>query len=566
MRMSQLFGKRQREIPAEADTASHRLLIKAGMINQLAAGVYSYLPLAWRTLRKIEAVVREEMEQAGGQEVMLPALHPIELWQKSGRDTAFGQNLFRLTDRKQRELVLGPTHEEVMADLASKHIQSYRDLPVRLYQIQTKFRDEPRPRGGLIRVREFDMKDLYSFDADEAGLDVSYNKMVQAYKSIYARCGLTTILIEADSGAIGGKDSQEFMALTEIGEDEIIICDTCICAANVEKAVCIKEHGVSQPEAPLKEVATPDQRSIEAVAAFLKVPATQTIKAVFYIADGEFLMVVIRGDLEVNEVKLKKVLHAAELRLAIDAEVKKAGIVAGFASPVGLNGVKIVADDSVNMASNFVAGANKEGYHLKNVNFPRDFKADVLADVARARAGDRCLKCGAVLRTVRGMEVGHVFKLGTSIAEKMGAFFTDQDGSSRPVIMGSYGIGIGRLMSAVIELNHDDKGIVWPKTIAPFRVYLCPLYKGDKEVIDLAEKLYKELNAQGIETLLDDRAEESAGVKFNDADLLGIPVRLTVSSRSLQKGGVELKQRNADTLEMIEVNRVVERVKQIYRD
>ena len=566
MRISQLFGKRQREIPAEADTVSHRLLLKAGMINQLAAGVYSYLPLAWRTLRKIEAVVRDEMEGAGGQEVMLPALHPIELWQKSGRDAAFGQNLFRLTDRKQRELVLGPTHEEVMADLASRHIQSYRDLPVRLYQIQTKFRDEPRPRGGLIRVREFDMKDLYSFDADEAGLDASYNKMVQAYKRIYARCGLATILIEADSGAIGGKDSQEFMALTEIGEDEIIICDTCICAANVEKAVCIKEHGTSQAEAPLKEVATPGQESIEAVAAFLKVPVTQTLKAVFYVADGEFVMVVIRGDLEVNEVKLKKVLRAAELRLAVDEEVKQAGIVAGFASPVGLSGVKIVADDSVTMASNLVAGANKEGYHLKNVNFPRDFKADTLADVARARAGDRCLKCGAILRSVRGMEVGHVFKLGTSIAEKMGAFFTDQSGSSRPVIMGSYGIGIGRLMSAVIELNHDDKGIIWPKAIAPFQVYLCPLYKGDQAVSELAEKLYEELNAQGIETLLDDRAEESAGVKFNDADLLGIPVRLTISPRSLKNGGVEFKPRNSDTPEVVEVNQVVERVKQFYRD
>ncbi len=566
MRMSQLFGKRQREIPAEADTVSHRLLIKAGMINQLAAGVYSYLPLAWRTLRKIEAVVRDEMEQAGGQEVMLPALHPIELWQKSGRDTAFGQNLFRLTDRKQRELVLGPTHEEVTADLASKHIQSYRDLPVRLFQIQTKFRDEPRPRGGLVRVREFDMKDLYSFDADEAGLDASYNRMVQAYKSIYQRCGLETILIEADSGAIGGKDSQEFMAITEIGEDEIIICDTCICAANVEKAVCIKENGTSRPVAPMKEVATPEQESIEAVAAFLKVPATQTLKAVFYAADGEFLMVVIRGDLEVNEVKLKKVLRAAELRLAVDAEVKQAGIVAGFASPVGLCDIKIVADDSVSTASNLVAGANKQGYHLINVNFGRDFKADVVADVARARAGDRCLKCGAALRSVRGMEVGHVFKLGTSIAEKIGAFFTDQNGSSRPVIMGSYGIGIGRLMSAVIELNHDEKGIVWPKAIAPFQVYLCPLYKGDNEIIKLAEKLYQELNEQGIEVLLDDRSEESAGVKFNDADLLGIPVRLTISSRSLQKGGVELKQRNSDVFETLAVNQVVERVKQIYQD
>ncbi len=550
MRISQLFGKRQREIPGEADTASHQLLLKAGMINQLVAGVYSYLPLAWRTLRKIENIVRDEMDKAGGQEVMLPALHPVELWQKSGRESAFGENLFHLLDRKERQLVLGPTHEEVMADLAARHVQSYRDLPVRLYQIQTKFRDEPRPRGGLIRVREFDMKDLYSFDADDAGLDESYNKMVQAYRNIYSRCGLPVILIEADSGAIGGKDSQEFMALTEVGEDEILICDTCSTAANVEKAVSIKSRAESSPPLPLEEVATPGKESIEDVAAFLKVQPIQTLKAVFYIADGVFVFVVIRGDLEVNEIKLKRALRATDIRLATDAEVKEAGLTAGSASAVGLKGIKVIADDSIDSGTNFVAGANKAGYHLKNVNYPRDFTADTVTDIARVRAGDKCLKCGSALRSVRGMEVGHVFKLGTSIAEKIGAFFVDSSGVSRPVIMGSYGIGIGRLMAAIIELNHDDKGIIWPESVAPYAVYLCPLYMDNAEVVEKAEKLYAELQSAGIEVLYDDRTE-SPGVKFNDADLLGIPLRVTISPRSLEKGCMEIKARTEKKAEMI---------------
>jgi prolyl-tRNA synthetase len=550
MRISQLFGKRQREIPAEADTPSHQLLLKSGMIAQLAAGVYSYLPLAWRTLRKIENIVRDEMDKAGGQEVMLPALHPVELWQKSGREAAFGQNLFHLLDRKERQLVLGPTHEEVMADLAARHIQSYRDLPMRLYQIQTKFRDEPRPRGGLIRVREFDMKDLYSFDAEEAGLDESYNKMVQAYKNIYSRCGLPTILIEADSGAIGGKDSQEFMAVTEIGEDEIIICDTCGAAANVEKAVSIKSRAESSSVLPVEEIATPGKETIEDIAVFFKVPTSQTLKSVFYVADGVFMLVVIRGDLEVNEIKLKKTLRAVDIHLATDAEVKQAGIIAGSASAVGLSGIKVIADDSVSSGTNFVAGANKSGYHLKNVNYPRDFTANTISDIARVRAGDKCLKCGSALRAVRGMEVGHVFKLGTSIAEKIGAFFVDSGGASRPIIMGSYGIGIGRLMAAIIELNHDDKGIIWPGSVAPYQIYLCPLYMDNADVVEKADKLYTELTALGIEVLYDDRAE-SPGVKFNDADLLGMPVRITISPRSLEKGCVEIKVRSEKKAELV---------------
>ena len=557
MRVSQLFGKRQREVPSEADTASHQLLLKAGMINQIAAGVYAYLPLAWRTIRKIETIVRDEMNNAGAQEVVLPALHPVEIWQMSGREAAFGDNLFRLNDRKERRLVLGPTHEEVMALLVSQHVQSYRDLPVQLYQIQTKFRDEPRPRGGLIRVREFDMKDLYSFDADEDGLDASYDKMVQAYTNIYRRCALPVILIQADSGAIGGKDSQEFMALTDIGEDEIIICQGCGYAANTEKAISIKgkaEHGI---ELPTKEIPTPGNESIEDVARLLNVPTSQTIKAVFYIADGEFTFAVIRGDLEVNEIKLKKALRATELRLASADEVKAQGIVPGSASAVGVTGIKIIADDSVCSGTNFIAGANKAGFHLRGVNYGRDFKADVVTDIAKAASGHSCAQCNSTLRTTRGMEVGHVFKLGTSISKAMGANFVDANGRSSPIIMGSYGIGIGRLMAAIIELNHDDKGIIWPTSVAPYQVYICSLYPDNTEVVCRADELYAELAAKGIEVLYDDRTE-SPGVKFNDADLLGIPIRVTVSPRSLEKGGVEIKKRAEQKAELISLEGAVD--------
>ena len=560
MRISQLFGKRLREVPSEADTESHRLLLRAGMISQLVAGVYSYMPLALRALRKIENIVRDEMNQTGAQEVQMPSLQPAELWQKSGRDVAMGPTLFHLKDRKERELVLGPTHEEVVTDMAGRNVQSYRDLPFTLYQIQTKMRDEPRPRGGLIRVREFTMKDAYSFDATEEGLDIIYKKMVQAYKNIYARCGLPAMIIEADSGAIGGKDSQEFMAVTEIGEDEIIICDGCGLGANVEKAVSIKTKAESGPALGMEEVSTPGKETIEDVAAFLNLKTLQTLKAVFYSADGMFVFVMIRGDLEVNEVKLKKVLHAVDLRLATDEEVKRAGLVPGSASAVGLGGVKIVADESVASGTNFVAGANKAGRHLRNVNFPRDFNGDIVADIAKAKAGDTCTTCGGSLRTVRGMEVGHVFKLGTSISSKLGASFVDESGASHPIIMGCYGIGIGRLMAAVIELNHDDKGIIWPKSVAPYQVYLCPLYMDNAEVVKQADTLYSELSGMGIEVLYDDRTE-SPGVKFNDADLLGIPVRITVSPRSLEKGSVEIKLRSEKKAELVPVSEAIVKTK-----
>ena len=562
MRISKLFGKTLREDPAEADTVSHRLLVRAGMINQLVAGVYSYLPLGWRVLKKIENIIRDEMNKAGGQEVNLPVLQPLELWQLSGRDRAFGKSLFTLYDRRERPLALGPTHEEVITQLAGRYIQSYRDLPRLLYQIQVKLRDEPRPRGGLIRVREFHMKDLYSFDTDEAGLDESYREMLRAYQNVYDRCGLPAMLVEADSGAIGGKDSNEFMLIAESGEDEIIYCPDCKYAANAEKAVGVKGGIDNGKPLPVEEVATPGMGTIEEVAGFLKVPHSHTLKAVFYIADGKMVFVVIRGDLGVNEIKLNNILKANELRMATEAEVIEAGIVAGAASPVGLKGFQVIADDSVKSGTNFIAGGNKSETHIRNVNYPRDFKADIVADIASARAGDKCPGCGGTYASTHGIEVGHIFKLGTFLSEKLGASFIDEKGESHPIVMGCYGIGIGRLLAAAIEQNHDDKGIIWPVPIAPYHVYLCPLYREGSQVADTAGKLYNEMQAAGLEVLFDDR-EESPGVKFNDADLLGMPFRVTVSPRTLEKDSVELKKRSEKESELVPLDGIVEKLKRL---
>ena len=564
MRVSKLFGKTQREIPAEADTISHQLLLRAGMIRQVAAGVYSYLPLAWRALKKIENIIREEMDRAGGQELMMPALQPLELWQETGRDAAFGEGLFTLRDRRDRKLALGPTHEEVITELVKYNVQSYRDLPLLLYQIQTKFRDEPRPRAGLVRVREFTMKDLYSFDTDDEGLNESYNKMLQAYRNTYDRCGLPTLMVEADSGAIGGKTSHEFMLITESGEDEIIHCPGCQCAANADKAQSMKQKINGGEPLPREEVSTPGMATIEEVSNFLKVPQNRTLKAVFYIADGKLVFVVIRGDLEVNEVKLKNALDCTELRMATEAEVIEAGLVPGAASPVGLSGLKVIADDSVTTTTNLVAGANKPDTHLKNVNYPRDFTADLITDIARARAGDACPKCQGKILATHGIEVGHTFKLGTFISEKLGATFINQSGTSQPTVMGCYGIGLGRLLAAAIEQNHDDKGIIWPLAIAPYQLYLCSLYPENPQVVATAEKVYNDLTAQGLEVLFDDR-DESPGVKFNDADLLGIPIRVTVSPRTLEQNSLEIKLRSEKESRLVPLAEAVDRLKELVR-
>lgn len=565
MRFSKLFGKTLKEVPSEADTVSHRLLVRAGMIQQVAAGIYSYLPLGWRVLRKIEQIIREEMDKAGGQELMLPALQPFELWEESGRYPSFGKTLFTVTDRKEHKLALGPTHEEVITMLVRRYVQSYRDLPLLLYQIQNKFRDEPRPRGGLLRVREFIMKDLYSFDADETGLDNSYQKMIQAYKNIYARCGLPAILVEADSGAIGGKESHEFMLIAETGEDEIIYCSNCDYAANAEKAESTKTELTKEEPAPLEEISTPNIKTIEEVAEFVGIPKSRTLKAVFYSADGRLVFVVIRGDLEVNETKLKNLLKCSELRLATETEVKAAGLVAGSASPIGIKGIKIVADDSITLGSNFIAGANKPDTHLRNVNPSRDFAADVMADIALARPGEACPKCQGKLLSSHGIEVGHVFKLGTFLSEKLGAFFLDENGRQRPIIMGCYGIGLGRLLAAAVEQNHDDKGIIWPLSIAPYQVYLCPLRLENHDVAETAERLYHELTSQNVEVLFDDR-DESPGVKFNDADLLGIPLRLTISPRTLQSQSIEIKWRSEKEAQLLPLEGATAAIKSLVQN
>lgn len=542
MLLSRLFGKTLRQVPAEADTISHQLLLKAGMVHQLSAGVYSLMPLGWRVYRKIEQIVREEMDAAGGQELLMPALQPLELWEESGRAQAFGQTLFRFKDRRDRPLVLAPTHEEVITTLVRHNVQSYRDLPLLLYQIQTKFRDEPRPRGGLVRVREFTMKDAYSFDADEEGLDRSYQRMVQAYRNIFARCGLSTIMIEADSGAIGGKDSQEFVLLAESGEDDVISCSTCDYAANAEKAQFRKEPLPPEESQSLEEVSTPGVKTIRDLAAFLHIPEAKTIKAVFYAADGQVVFVSIRGDLEVNEVKLKNALKCNELRLATEEEVAGAGLVAGYASPIGLRGVKSVADGSITLGSNFVVGANMPDTHLRNANYPRDFHVDLLTDIALAQEGLSCPRCGGKLRSARGIELGHVFKLGTVFSETLGAAYLNREGRQQPIIMGCYGIGVGRVLAAVVEQSHDEHGILWPLSVAPFPVHLCALSMDNPQVAAAAQAAYQDLTKAGLGVLFDDRLE-SPGVKFNDADLIGCPLRLTISPRTLTQASAEVKSR-----------------------
>lgn len=563
MRMSHLFGRTLRQPPAEAETANHQLMLRAGLITQLAAGIYSYLPLGWRALRKIEQIVREEMDRAGGQEVHLPALHPAELWEQSGRRTSMGDVLFQLKDRRDRELVLGPTHEEVIVDLFKRHVQSYRELPLLLYQIQTKFRDEPRPRGGLVRTREFTMMDLYSFDVDWEGLDRSYDTVCEGYRRAFERCGLPTIAVLADSGAIGGKDSQEFMYLTDVGEDEVILCPACGYAANTEKADHRKLALPDERRLPVEEVATPGQRTIDDLVRFLGVPHHRTLKAVFYEADGQPVFVAIRGDLQVNETKLRNALKATDLRFMEDARVETYGLVAGSAGPIGLRerlpGVLIVADDSAVETHNLVTGANREDLHLKNVNYARDWTADIVADISLAMPGAPCPRCEAPLESRRGIEMGHVFKLGTIYSEAMDATFLTQDGAQRHPVMGCYGIGIGRILAGVIEEHRDERGIVWPLTVAPYHAHVVALGVDQPDVREAAETLVADLEAAGVETLYDDR-DERPGVKFNDADLIGLPFRLTVSPRTIEKGAVEFKRRADAEAELVLPREAVERI------
>ena len=562
MRFTRLVSKTLRSDPTEAETPSHRLMLKAGMISQVTSGVYSYLPLAWRSLRKIEQVIREEMDAAGGQELRMPVLHPMELWEETRRRAAFGDNLFTLHDRRERPLVMAPTHEEVVTNLVRANVQSYRDLPLILYQIQTKFRDEMRPRGGLIRVREFDMKDAYSFNTDEESLEASYQLMAQAYRNIYRRCGLTALMAEADSGAIGGKESHEFILITPGGEDTVITCRSCGYTANAEKARSTKAPGLMEALLPPEEVSTPGVKTIAELCQCLGISPNRTLKAVFYAADDQVVFVTIRGDLEVNEVKLKNALGAHSLRLASEEEVSGAQLVAGSASPIGPENIPRVADDSVQLGTNFVVGANKRDAHLRNANYPRDFQVDILTDIALAGEGEGCPTCGASLDTARGIEVGHIFKLGTFFSEALGAHFLDQGGQLHPVIMGCYGIGVGRLLAAAIEQNHDPRGIIFPPTIAPYQVHLVGLNLSDPAVAAAADALYQRLWDQGLETLYDDRVDESAGVKLNDADLMGLPIRLVLSPRTLRADSVEIKARSAGEAAVVPNEETVRRTRE----
>jgi len=553
MRLSKLFGRTLREAPADAELISHQLSLRAGLIRQLAAGIYSYLPLGWRVLRKIERIMREEMDAIGGQELHMPVVNPAEIWRATGRydAPAPGPALVRFRDRTNHDLVLAMTHEEVVADLLRREITSYRQLPFMIYHIQTKFRDEARARGGLIRTREFTMKDAYSCHPDFDSLDAFYPQMYQAYVNIFRRCGIRALPVIADSGVMGGAMSHEFIVPCDAGEDTLVLCSQCGYAANAEKATFAKPAGIAEEECPLQEIATPGCTTIADVATFVGVPTHQTFKALFYTTEsGEIVMALIRGDLEANLVKLANALGGAELRPSTEAELRAAGIVPGYASPVGLSGFRVIADDSITMGSNFVAGANREGYHLKHVNYPRDFAVTMITDIAMARPGDHCPQCNHPLQTMRGIEVGHLFKLGTRYTEALGATYLDRNGQERPIVMGSYGIGTGRLMAAIIEENHDEHGIIWPASVAPYQLHLLSLGATQPEVHSAAEQLYQHLLEVGYEVLYDDR-EESAGVKFNDADLIGIPWRITVSRKTLAQESVELKRRSESAARLV---------------
>jgi len=545
MRFSSLFGRTLREAPADAELVSHQLAVRAGLIRQMAAGIYSYLPLGWRVLRNIEQIMREEMEALDGQEVSLPIVQPAEIWRATGRYQAAspGPALVRFQDRTEHDLVLAMTHEEAVADLARQVIASHRQLPIVVYQFQLKFRDEPRARGGVIRTREFLMKDAYSLHADYASLDTFYERIYQAYRRIFARCGVEALPVEADTGMMGGVASHEFMVVSESGEDTLLLCSRCRYAANVETAQIGKGAGITGPEAPIERIATPNTHTIQGLADLLGISPKQTLKAVFYSTEqGQVIFAVIRGDLYVNPIKLAHQVGASDLHSSTEDELRAAGIVAGYASPVGLTGMRVIADDSILTGNNYVAGANEPHYHLKNVNYPRDFAVETIADIALARAGDTCSRCGAPLSTTRGIEAGHTFKLGAKYGQSLGATYLDRDSVAQPIVMGSYGIGLGRLMACIIEQHHDDKGIIWPVSVAPYQIYLIVLGANKPDIAEAGEALYQRLQRTGYQVLYDDRSE-SAGVKFNDADLLGIPVRLTLSARTMAIASVELKER-----------------------
>jgi len=562
MRYSQYFIPTLKETPADAEIISHQLMLRAGMIRKLAAGIYNYLPLGLRSIRKVENIVREEMNRAGAIEVLMPSVQPAELWQESGRWEQYGKELLRFKDRKDSEFCLGPTHEEVITDLVRREIKSYRQMPLNLYQIQSKFRDEIRPRFGLMRGREFIMKDAYSFDVDEKAADISYDRMYQAYRRIFERCGLNFRAVEADTGTIGGSQSHEFMVLADSGEDAIVSCTGCAYAANVEKAesrpLDLAEHADPRP---LEHVATPNKRTIDEVSSFLGVSASSMVKSLVFLADDEPVIVLLRGNHELNEIKLNNLLGCANLEMASDeVVVKVTGAPVGFAGPVGLK-VKIIADLDIKGMKNFVTGGNAKDLHLKNVNLGRDFTVTRFADIRNVVHGDLCPRCeDGILEMWRGIEVGHVFKLGTKYSKALKAAYLDDAGKEQIIFMGCYGIGIGRTVAACIEQNHDENGITFPLPIAPFHCIISALNMKEDTVREASETIYQQLVSSGVEVLLDDR-DERPGFKFKDADLIGIPLRIVVGSKNLAEGKVELKVRNTGEVTLLPIGDAVDKVK-----
>jgi prolyl-tRNA synthetase len=545
MRLSELFFSTLRDDPGEAEMPSHRLLLRAGYLRQLGSGIYSLLPLGKRVSDRVEQVIREEINAIGGQEMEMPVVHPAEVWKESGRYQKIGPELVRFKDRGERDMVLAMTHEEVVALLLRDVVQSYRQLPMIVYHFQTKFRDEPRSRGGLIRVREFVMKDSYSCDLDDAGLDVSYQKHDGAYRRIFKRLGLDAIAVRSDVGIMGGSAAHEFMFLNEYGEDTLVLCDNCDFADNQQ----IAEVGKPDPEPedllPMEDVETPDATTIEALATFLGVPKSKTAKAAFFVTgDGRFVAAIVRGDYDVNETKLVNTLKArGGLRPATVEEITARGMQAGYGSPIGARDAVVVVDELVARSPNLVAGANRVGWHVKNVNVPRDYKPDHVAEITNARAGDPCPNCGAPVKLRKGIEVGNIFKLGTDFTNAFGSMYLGEDGERHPIVMGSYGIGLGRNVACIVEAHHDEKGIAWPDEVAPYVAHLVTIGAArDPNVLETAERLHQLAAEAGRDILYDDR-DESPGVKFTDAELLGMPWILTVSPRSIAAGGVEVTRR-----------------------
>ncbi|GEN33628.1 proline--tRNA ligase [Aneurinibacillus danicus] len=564
MKQSKLFLPTLREVPAEAEIVSHQLMVRAGLMRQLVSGVYTYLPLGYRVLRKVQQIVREEMDRAGAQEISMPAIQPAELWQETGRWDAYGPELMRLKDRHNRDFVLGPTHEEVVTGLVRDNLNTYKKLPINLYQIQTKYRDEVRPRFGVIRSREFIMKDAYSFDTTREGLDKSYQDMYDAYTRIFTRAGLTFRAVEADAGAIGGKGTHEFMALSEIGEDTIAYCTSCDYAANLEKAEVVYKSAEKRTasQAEMEKVATPDVKTIEQLMNHFDMEARQFIKALVFKADERFVVALVRGDHELNDVKLKNIVDANVLTMATEEELNKLGIPLGFVGPFNLpEDIEVYADFAIQDMNGAVAGANEKDYHYKNVVPGRDFTVKTYTDLRNIIEGDECPRCGGHIAFARGIEVGHVFKLGTRYSEKMGAKFLDENGKEQPMIMGCYGIGISRTVAACVEQNNDENGIIWPWSLAPYQIHVVPVNVKNEEQKQLADSIYEQLQKEGYEVLLDDRPER-AGVKFKDADLIGLPIRVTVGGKA-GEGLVECKVRKTGESKDVHVDELLTYVKEL---